>query len=130
MRLFFISMFMSFCFCVKAFGEPSTTCESIQSCVDTNVPAVVETCKSAELSCTEESGYLYATATELADRAWSSRACSSREVTSKRRGACNACYHSAKALFSVRFKFDVFQGLLGHAVQILEDRRKEACLSL
>lgn len=128
MRIFIISMFLSFCFCVKAFGEAS--CSSAQSCVDAALPAVVDACKNSDSTCEKDTGYLYATATQLADRAWSSRACSSRESTSKFRGPCNACYRSAKTIFSVRFKFDVFHGLLAHASQILEARRKEICLSL
>lgn len=101
-------------------------CSDVQACVDMAVPQLVNSCKAASSSCSRSSTQFALTATELADRAIAYARCN-REKVASRKSLCNTCYRVAKAPLRARYKGDLFKGILGQAVRIVELKRVAVC---
>ena len=105
-----------------------SACQNLQACIDTAVPTVVSGCAASNTSCnTEGNTDKYAvSAGQLAQRAIALKKCKDK----KNRFACNVCYQAAKLPLQVRFKVNIFKGLLANAVSLIEQERKATCLNV
>ena len=114
---------------VPAARADSAACASLQTCTDSEVPTLLATCATANPTCSVTSTDKFAlSAGTLATRTEKARHCDTK--TFKTRGACNACYLSARALLSNRYDYQLFHGLLGQASALLEIARKARCNSI
>ena len=102
-------------------------CVSFQDCVDTSVPAAVNTCATENPSCTISSQGTYAlTPGILAQRAIAEKNCASR----KTKFSCRACYESAKIPLAARFDVHLFDYLVATAVKDITALETTNCNAL
>lgn len=132
-KCFFLSLIACLVLAPSAFADYPTGCSALQDCVDTGAPTLLSTCQSSNPTCdlTQFNGNqtlerFAATSGEIADRALELKNCASKTT----KGACNACYQSAKAPLRNRFFGKIFHGLLANAIQLIEEQRKAVCLAL
>lgn len=104
-----------------------TACQSLQVCVDSAVTSNLTSCASSNPTCTFKSIDKFAvSAKQIARRTIDNGRCTKRTI----KGACNACYNIAKIPLRIRFRGDIFRGLLAHAVTLIEQERKSFCSTL
>ena len=109
-----------------ATATPSA-CQSRQSCVNAAVPTAVASCVADTPICSDtNSDKLAVTAGELARRAIDKKKCTNRNNKFR----CNVCYQNAKLPLQLRFKYDLFHGLLANSVKLIEAERKSVCGAL
>jgi hypothetical protein len=105
------------------------SCGSAQNCVDNSLSTVVQECLTANPGCTAQNTDAFAVSPGiLADRAIALKNCSNKTFTKKK--ACNRCYQNAKAPLKHRYDTELFHGLLGKAVYLVEEERQERCATL
>jgi len=111
----------------NASAATPSACSTVRSCITTGVPQTMTSCLAATPACTLETPDKFGvTAQQLADRAIAKAKCSTKTTRRK----CNVCYAAAKLPLQYRFKFDLFHGLLGQAVSLIEIERKAVCPAL
>jgi hypothetical protein len=104
-----------------------TACESLQVCVDHDVTSALSSCSTSNPTCTFKTADKFAvSAKQVARRAIDNNRCTKKT----KRGACNVCYNISKIPLTIRFKGDIFHGLLAHATTLIEQERKSFCTSL
>lgn len=107
-------------------------CIPAQDAVDNGLPDLISDSVSNAAGCAPAGEYgqdIFAVSSgQIADRAIAKRKCMTKTFT--KRGACNGCFKSAKALLKIRFSGDLFHGVLANAVSLIEDQREATCSSL
>jgi hypothetical protein len=113
-------------------GTPVPTvapCASVQSYIETQVPAVVTASASSFPACTVKPERFVVTAGQLATRALALRRCDQPSAL-RSRLACSLCYERAKNPLRVRYKGELFRGLLSTAVKAIEEQKKAVCRAI
>ena len=106
-----------------------SACAAAQSCVDTAITSVVDTCV-VETGCSPASNFgqdpFALSAGTLAARALALKHCE----TKTSRLACNFCYEAAIQPLRIRFDQQLLHGLFANAVLIVKEQKRSICGAL